>query len=472
MLSVSRLLNGQVGPQDALRYGRKAGAGPAHLLHYSADKKPVVVWNVTQRCNLHCGHCYADSHDQEYPGELSTEEGLRLIEELADFGVPTVLFSGGEPLTRPDIFELARGRARRRPAHGAVDQRHVDRRREGRSASPRPASPTSASASTASAPLHDKMRGKQGAYDGALRGIRAASAAGLRTGVRFTLHGLNRDQLGTDLRARRDTRAVDRLCVYHLAYAGRGEKASRSFDLEPAETARSRRGDLRPRRRHAGARRRAGGADGRQPGRPRRCCSSACGATQPERADDVETAAALERRQPVGHRGRLRRPDRAWCIPTSSAGTSTVGDVREHAFGEIWTRRRTRRSRPTAQRPRAIDGRCADCRWYDMCNGGLRVRAVSGDRRFRGAGPRLLPDRRRRSLRDEPAAGGGAARSRRRAMRADRDGWLRGSTSTSAPFTIAWEVTRACAYACDHCRADAQPKRDPRRADHRGGQCA
>ncbi|MFN8163939.1 MAG: radical SAM protein, partial [Solirubrobacterales bacterium] len=107
MLSVSRLLNGQVGPQDALRYGRRSGAGPAHLLHYSRDKKPVVVWNVTRRCNLHCGHCYADSHDREYPGELSTEDGKRLLGELAQFGVPTVLFSGGEPLLRPDLLELA-----------------------------------------------------------------------------------------------------------------------------------------------------------------------------------------------------------------------------------------------------------------------------------------------------------------------------------------------------------------------------
>ena len=75
MLSVSRLLNGTVGPGDALRYGRSTARGPAHLLHYSADKKPVVVWNVTRRCNLHCGHCYSSSHDREYPGELSTWRG-------------------------------------------------------------------------------------------------------------------------------------------------------------------------------------------------------------------------------------------------------------------------------------------------------------------------------------------------------------------------------------------------------------
>ena len=107
MLSVSRLLNGTVSEADALRYGRRSGRGPAHLLHYSADKKPVMVWNITRRCNLSCMHCYADSHDRAYPGELTTAEGRALVDDLASFGAPTVIFSGGEPLIRPDVFELA-----------------------------------------------------------------------------------------------------------------------------------------------------------------------------------------------------------------------------------------------------------------------------------------------------------------------------------------------------------------------------
>ena len=86
MLSVTRLLNGTATPADALRYGRLTGKVPSHLLHFSADKKPVVVWNVTQRCNLFCMHCYASSRNREYPGELTTAEGLRLLDDLAQFG--------------------------------------------------------------------------------------------------------------------------------------------------------------------------------------------------------------------------------------------------------------------------------------------------------------------------------------------------------------------------------------------------
>ncbi len=107
MLPVSRLLDGTVRPADALRYGRSTAKLPPHLIHYSVDKKPVVVWNTTRRRNLHCMHCYSDSQDRDYPGELTTDEGIRLIDDVADFGTPTMIFSGGEPLKRPDIFQLA-----------------------------------------------------------------------------------------------------------------------------------------------------------------------------------------------------------------------------------------------------------------------------------------------------------------------------------------------------------------------------
>src|SRR3990170_2701142 len=106
MLGVTRLLCGTATPGDALRFGRHSGQLPPPLLHYSEDKKPVVVWNLPRRCNLFCAHCYTDSHNKEYEGELSTEEALRVIDDVAEFGAPVILFSGGEPLLRHDLFQL------------------------------------------------------------------------------------------------------------------------------------------------------------------------------------------------------------------------------------------------------------------------------------------------------------------------------------------------------------------------------
>ena len=107
MIGISKLYCGQVEPSDALRYGRHSGRLPSHLLQFSADKKPVVVWNMTRRCNLKCVHCYAQAVDPEGRDDISTEQAKAMIDDLAAYGAPVMLFSGGEPLVRQDLTELA-----------------------------------------------------------------------------------------------------------------------------------------------------------------------------------------------------------------------------------------------------------------------------------------------------------------------------------------------------------------------------
>ncbi|MDR0465912.1 MAG: radical SAM protein, partial [Deltaproteobacteria bacterium] len=102
MIGVSKLYCGQVEPSDALRYGRRSSELPSHLLQFSADKKPVVVWNMTRRCNLRCVHCYARASDERGRDAVSTEQGKALLDDLAAYGAPVALFSGGEPLLRED----------------------------------------------------------------------------------------------------------------------------------------------------------------------------------------------------------------------------------------------------------------------------------------------------------------------------------------------------------------------------------
>src|SRR5208337_4110207 len=73
----------------------------------ASERRPIVVWNLTRTCNLKCVHCYTASEALKYPGELSTQQCKDVLDDLAAFKVPAVLFSGGEPLVRPDLFELA-----------------------------------------------------------------------------------------------------------------------------------------------------------------------------------------------------------------------------------------------------------------------------------------------------------------------------------------------------------------------------
>jgi radical SAM protein with 4Fe4S-binding SPASM domain len=377
VLSVTRLLCGQVGPQDALRYGRRAGAGPAHLLHYSRDKVPVVVWNVTRRCNLHCGHCYADSHDRAYPGELTTAEGRCLLSDLAAFGVPTVLLSGGEPLLRPDVLELA--------AHArGLGMRTVLSTNGTRIDAATACAIAEAGVSYVGVsldgigPLHDKLRGSRGAFDAAVAGIRAVRAAGLRAGVRFTVHARNRAQLG-DVFALAESEGVQRLCVYHLAYAGRGGRMRR-HDLTPAQT-RAVVEEVFDRAEDLG--RRGVGLEVLTVDNPvdNVLLLARVRRSDPARAADVErmlrwnggnqSGVAVACVDPQG----LVHPDQfSWHV--------TAGDVRRQPFGEIWARGNPVLA-PYRRRPRALTGRCAGCRFLDLCNGGLRVRAesASGDAR-------------------------------------------------------------------------------------------
>ncbi|MBU4209787.1 MAG: radical SAM protein, partial [Proteobacteria bacterium] len=107
MIGISKLYCGTVEPSDALRYGRESSQLPSHLLQFSKDKRPVVVWNITRRCNLKCVHCYAHAKNQSFDNELTTEEGKNLIDDLSRFKVPVLLLSGGEPTIREDLPELA-----------------------------------------------------------------------------------------------------------------------------------------------------------------------------------------------------------------------------------------------------------------------------------------------------------------------------------------------------------------------------
>ena len=112
VIDVTKLYCGQDATGDALRYGRasrpEAGEPLTHKVPPSAaERRPIVVWNATRRCNLNCIHCYTDSRDKPYPNELTTAEAKTMIGDLARFGVPALLFSGGEPLMRPDVIELA-----------------------------------------------------------------------------------------------------------------------------------------------------------------------------------------------------------------------------------------------------------------------------------------------------------------------------------------------------------------------------
>ena len=90
---------------------------------------PVVIWNLTRRCNLKCRHCYAVAGDRHFPGELTSEEAIAVLDDLAAFRIPALILSGGEPLSRPDTLGSRAALKSTWPLHRPVDQRYADCRR-------------------------------------------------------------------------------------------------------------------------------------------------------------------------------------------------------------------------------------------------------------------------------------------------------------------------------------------------------
>jgi len=370
MIGISKLYCGAVEPGDVLRYGRESGKLPSHLLQFSADKKPVVVWNITRRCNLRCIHCYSSSRDIEYRDELSTAEGRALIDDLADFGAPVILFSGGEPLMRPDLPELVHHAAAR--GVRAVISTNGTRITEAFAAQYRDLGLSYVGVSLDGLePTHDRFRGRAGAFAEAIRGIRICREAGIKVGVRFTMNRLNVRDIPAifDLLEAED---IPRACFYHLVYSGRGSKLMEE-DLSHAES-RAVLDLIMDRTRSLFDR-----------GNPKEILTVDNHADGPyvylrllkegpRRAAEVLELLKMNEGNSSGNGigcvswdGEVHA-DQFW------RGIS-FGNVRRRSFSEIWSDTSNElMARLKDKRPH-LTGRCATCRWLDVCGGNFRARA-------------------------------------------------------------------------------------------------
>ncbi len=376
MIGISKLYCGTVEPSDTLRYGRESARLPSHLLQFSKDKKPVVVWNVGRRCNLRCIHCYSQSRDTIYTGELNHAEGLALIDDLAGFGVPVILFSGGEPLLRPDLLKLIE-HTRRCGVRAVLST-------NGTLITPELAARLNdAGLAYVGVSLdglgetHNRFRGMPGAFDRAIDGIRACRTAGLKVGLRFTISRHTAPDLGAifDLIA---AEGIPRVCFYHLVYAGRGSRLVEE-DLSRDQTRAA--VDLiinRTRQLH-------------DAGNPVEVLTVDNHCDGPylylrmlrEHNRRAEPVLELLRMNGGNSSGQgigcvswdgTVHPDQFW-------RHLDLGNVRTTPFSRIWTDEHPGRLTELRHRKDHLKGRCKTCRWLDVCNGNFRVRAeaVTGD---------------------------------------------------------------------------------------------
>lgn len=373
MISVTKLLCDTEYFGDSLRYspgsmGQVNGA--------TQGQGPVVVWNTTRTCNLKCIHCYSSSESKKYEGELDTGEALRFIDHLAEFKVPVILFSGGEPLLREDLIALVTY-AKSKGIRATISTNGTLLSRE------RTAILKNLGVGYIGVSLdgigenNDRFRGREGAFAASLTGIRNCIEIGQRTGLRFTINKHNYSELNAifDLI---EAENIPRVCFYHLVYAGRGSKmveeditrqeARLAMDLIMART-----------------------LDFHRRGLQKEIL------TVDNHADGVYLYMKLKEKDPAraqivldllrlngGNRTGIAIGAVDWygnVHPDQFTQNHTFGNVREGKFGDIWTDISQPVLAGLKNRKPLLKGRCAACQWLDICNGNFRARAeaVTGD---------------------------------------------------------------------------------------------
>lgn len=368
MISLSKLLTNQEFSGDHLRY---QPTSYRQIHGASQGSGPVVVWNTTRSCNLRCIHCYANAVCGNTTNELNTAESKSFIDDLANFRVPVVLFSGGEPLIRDDIFELIQ-HAKSKGIRSTIST-------NGTLITEKIAEIIKASGVSyvgisldGVGEKNDIFRGVSGAYKKALTGIRNCLAIGQRVGLRFTISKHTYESLN-DVFDLIEQEKIPRVCFYHLVYSGRGkelkdadvtlEQSRKALDLIIAKTLEFERKEIKVEiltvDNHA---------DGvylylwalRH---------------KPDRAQSILTLL----RNNGGNRSGIAFGNVDWegnVHPDQFSRDIILGNIRDRKFSEIWTDSSQPVLVKLRERKKHLEGRCSQCRWLDMCNGNFRARAT------------------------------------------------------------------------------------------------
>jgi len=361
MISITKLLCDLPSYGDELRYRKGMN---------SLSRRPIAVWNCTRKCNLACIHCYSNSANQDYQGELTTEEAKKMILDLEEFGVPVLLFSGGEPLLRKDLFELN-------------DFAHRHRLRTVISTNGTLITPELARKIKASDfdyigvsldginERNDKFRGKKGAFKLALAGIRNLVEDKQKVGLRFTITRHNYPDI-KDIFRLVENEAINRVCFYHLVYSGRGAQMTED-DLPRQQM--------------------------------RECIDSICSwaislnqrglkkevltvdnhadaiylylqakAGNPEKAKDILELLKYNKGNASGIA--IANVDNQGFVHADQFWQAhTFGNVKQRKFGQIWMDTTDPVMAGLKNRTKLIKGRCSRCNFLELCNANFRARA-------------------------------------------------------------------------------------------------
>ncbi len=374
MIGCTKLLCGTATVSDVIKYSGYEGQLPPQLLQFSDRNRPLVVWNMTNRCNLRCKHCYIEAEDRQYKDELSTEEAKALIQDLAAMKAPVLLFSGGEPLLRKDIFELGELAAASglRPvisSNGTLIDDEVARKIK-------KAGFQYVGISIDGAPAtHDEFRNHQGAFTEAINGIKACLRNGVKTGIRFTVNKYNQADL-PEIFDIIEREGIPRFCMYHLVYAGRGaEMADMDTTSEEKrailELVSSKTVELHRKGVEVEILTTDNHADGI-------FMLNYIQQNEPQRSGEIIKLLEMHGGCSAGTKFANIDP-RGNVHPCQFWQDYSIGNIRERPFSQIWTSDDELMIK-LREKDKYVTGKCGTCDYKSLCSGcRIRARAVYGD---------------------------------------------------------------------------------------------
>jgi len=200
---------------------------------FSEYYRPIVTWNLTYKCNLRCIHCYIKA-GPEGNHELNGKVLFRIAEDIVKHNIPMVIMSGGEPLLRREIYDLARylnsnGVKLVLSSNGTLITKEIAEKLwelEFRY--------VGVSLDSVDPKWHDNFRGVSGAYEAAIKGLMNAKAYDLPVGIRFTVTSKNISDVPRILDLAIDNE-VERLTFYHLSSSGRAKDMDKSWYLNATQ---------------------------------------------------------------------------------------------------------------------------------------------------------------------------------------------------------------------------------------------
>ena len=372
MFNITKMLTKFNTYGDQLRYDKDCSNSP---IGTRSGLGPVVAWNINSQCNLNCKHCYSNSTAIKKDSTLNTKEAFNLIDQLADFKVPVLLLSGGEPLLRPDLFKLIKKAKSRNlrvviSTNGTMLTEKMVKKLKSLGVSYIGISLDGLEK------VNDEFRGKKGAFKAALDGIRNCQKYEQKVGLRFTINRDNYQELD-DLFQLIEKENIPRICFYHLVYSGRGENIKEA-ELDDQEKKKSLDKIFKWTQYFI---------DQGEPKEVLTVDNHADGAylylkikeNNPERSKYIyaqllksggnRSGSAIAN---IDHKGDV--------YADQFSRFTTLGNINKKKFSKIWKNQKNEFLNKMRNRKKYLKGRCADCRFLEICNGNLRARAyAAGD---------------------------------------------------------------------------------------------